>query len=216
MMQTNYLLVFIAATTMTVSALPISGPMAFALVDALKQYMSSNQGEPQYGPLSPPMPPPMTTLNRPPPGPAFMSPAPRTTMNTASTRDPNAGLLMNMPASNHIGGAPNQWGMGSPFNREYCPPGPQSLGNDACKEQKLLKALYRGNGLPRYDWVPPMNPWDTSIADSVKDRALHILTMKIRSRRNPVPNAQEWELMSILGDPKDPMFMFGGRRPRLG
>ncbi|GFR99372.1 hypothetical protein ElyMa_001042400 [Elysia marginata] len=68
-------------------------------------------------------------------------------------------------------------GYGGPMmNYVRCPPGPTS--SDSCKDQKLFEALYCPDGRPRYPWVPPRNPWDSSIPDSVKDTAQDILVMK--------------------------------------
>merc|ERR1719158_2382957 len=73
------------------------------------------------------------------------------------------------------------------------------------RTKKLHEALYFPGGQPRYDWVPASNPWDPySISDNVKDTARGILMHKVRSRGiNAQPSAKEWELMNLLGDPKE-------------
>ncbi|KAH9495670.1 hypothetical protein Btru_015972, partial [Bulinus truncatus] len=135
---------------------------------------------PQFPPFPPG--PPM------PPGPPVGPPA------------TGGGVFMDLPNT-------GPGGYAAPMMRsyQYCPPGPTS--NDACKNQKLMEALYHPDGTPRYNWVPPRNPWDSSIPDTVKDTAQNILMMKVNSRPNRTPTAKEWELMSLLGDPKEQSHM---------
>ncbi|CAL1528137.1 unnamed protein product [Lymnaea stagnalis] len=106
------------------------------------------------------------------------------------------GLFMDLPNS-------GPGGYAAPMMRSYhyCPPGPTT--SDHCKDQKLMEALYHPDGTPRYNWVPPRNPWDNSLPDTVKDTAMHILMMKVNSRPNRTPTPKEWELIGLLGDPKE-------------
>ncbi|XP_055873738.1 basic proline-rich protein-like isoform X3 [Biomphalaria glabrata] len=139
------------------------------------------------------------------PGPPMAPPAPMP--------GPAGGVLMDLPntGGGYAGGYP---GYAPPVMMRYCPPGPTS--NDACKDQKLQEALYHPDGRPRYNWVPPRNPWDTSLPDTVKDTALNVLMMKVNSRPGRVPTPKEAELMSLLGDPKDQHLMGFGGAPHAG
>lgn len=187
--------------------------LSSVVMDALKNLMRRGQGGAPFKPeMKPQRPLPMMPFK--PAGPPFLPPVPppRPQMNPAPRPGPNDGILMNMPMRRS-----GPRGFPRRFNHVYCPPGPTS--SDTCKDQKLYDFLYFPNGDPRYDWVGPANPFDpTSISDNVKDMAQDILVMKVRSRANPVPSAKEWELMTLLGDPKDgtPFSPRGRFGPRIG
>ncbi|KAK3769399.1 hypothetical protein RRG08_009551 [Elysia crispata] len=175
----------------------VSPAMRNILIDMLKNMM--NQGGFNFGGVKPPPPPPMPFKPLPTTGPAFLPPTPPQPPRGPPPRNPGGagGVFMDIPNRGRGGR-----GVYRPHRQfKYCPPG--SHGSDHCKDQVLQEALYHADGTPRYNWVPPQNPWDPSIPDNVKDTAQDILIMKVNSRANRTPTAKEWELMTILGDPKD-------------
>lgn len=153
------------------------------LLDMLKNLLNQ-QGGGGGSPFKPHAAPPMPFKPLPTQGSAFMRPPP-----------PPMPPQRVCPQVAHRGYAPPM------YNHIYCPPGPTS--SDSCKDKKLFEALYCPDGSPRYDWVPPRNPWDSSIPDNVKDRAQNILVFRVNNRPSRTPTPKEWELMSLLGDPKD-------------
>ncbi|CAG5129075.1 unnamed protein product, partial [Candidula unifasciata] len=166
-------------------------------------------------------PPPMPVN----PGNAFLPPPlPVAPPGPPRPPTPNDGLFMDLPNTGY-GAGPAGYGGGAAYgggpymgppvmnNYHYCPPGPTTA--DHCKDQKLQEALYFPDGTPRYNWVPPRNPWDTSLPDTVKELARRILMNKVMTRANKTPTAKEYELMSLLGDAKEMAAagfgQFGGR-----
>ncbi|XP_059149819.1 uncharacterized protein LOC131936770 [Physella acuta] len=191
-----------------------SPAMSAILADMIKNMMTQSAATRPKLDVKPPPLFPLPTLGTFKPTPPFFPPRPLPPMlpNPMGPTPPAGmggpqGPFMDLP--NTGAGAHQPYMPMRSF--QFCPPGPTT--SDHCKDQKLQEALYHPDGTPRYNWVPPRNPWDTSLPDTVKDTALNVLMMKINSRPGRQPTPKEAELISYLGDPKD-YHMMGG--PQFG